>query len=263
LFPHGAGCIVDAELATAPGTGMSLDDVCDSAMRLRWQASTWLSPAGNSQLVELDDLAHQSLVRSLQKLTGRRRVANVESPHEGPISVATIISGTPSSPAFDAELQRRAQALTQWKQAWKRVTLLAELSRLLRPIEGEGEDDVIFVTDTGRFVWGPSLMEMPAVVPPTPPSQLADLHRSLMWMSLQVDSLGALTQELARGDRDEASPTLLSFQRQVALLMGRLYAGKGTIRLPSIKDQIQDHGYVETANVLRFIEQEPPLVATQ
>ncbi len=244
VYPHGVGCVMDLEFAR-PAPPTDLANFCNEAVSFVTTPQHW---SGSAPPATINDVATRTVRRLARTVFG----GPADHPLD-PYSVTTIVQGATDQPSVDAALKQAGLALAGWRADWASADVTSSPDVTAFGVGNYGA----FAAGTpgGWFVWAPSAFPVAAQPNAVSRSTLADLHRAMMWMGLQVDALGTFAVWLARDDIGDLPPTAQSLRRPVALALGRLAGGAGPVPGPLVTRQIANRGYAAAVTTLRKAEQ--------
>lgn len=236
VYPHGVGCLVD--LAFRSPAPLPFADFCDAAAAFRQVDHVF---AGQDVPVAgFDDIADNRLDRLSVAAFG-------SAPEVGRSgwTVCTIVDGVPQGDPPVADLRRASSALIYGVQDWR----TAPPEKVTGPVSAivGSHTARVFSGESGRWIHSPSLL--------VGGRGLADFHRAMMWMSLQVDALGTFAGYLAADDRGQLPPSAYGLRRPVGMALGRLRGGVGPVPAATVVRQLDDRGFSKNVTAIRRAEQ--------
>jgi hypothetical protein len=224
---------------------------------------------GAQQDLSLDNLAHSGLV-ALREFALGEAAPGGGVPVVEPFTVATVVNGSgvdrDVAPPNDVHLA--LHALTEWPAAYDwRTPPPSELSDLAESsidIRAGYDGDALYAQQRGRAVWFPKWFVSTQEKRRT---KLSCYHRNLVFLSLQVESLGALIRvtadQIQAGNEPARGSTHRSVAGQAAEILSKLYRGDrdSTYRSWSARTQIVQNGLMGPLDVVRDrILDEGPLI---
>ena len=238
VYPHGVGCLVDLSFRSpAP---VPLADFCDSTAGLR--AATHLFTGQNVPSGTFDDIADSRLNRTADAAFG-------SAPEIGPPgwAVCTIIAGAAGGSPAVTDLRRASSALISGLRDWR--TAVPDGVTGPVPVVVNSATAQMFSGNSGRWSHSPVLL--------AGGEGLADFHRAMMWMSLQVDALGIFARYLAADDTTDLPPSAYGLRRPVGMALGRLRGGAGPVPAATVTRQLEDRQFAADLAAIRRAEQLP------
>lgn len=273
FYPHGVAfvatviCQVKPVAPPAPTTLLTLFDAVDLAFKIKndvfdvtWAGgdglfSTVVWEAGGDEL-RLEELAVHALSAIRHAAFGA--AAGPAAPFIDPFTVCTVVRGrgVDHNKPIDSDVQRALEAVTSWSNSWRGDESLPSLEeRKINVLEKKPPlpGHVLYGSAKARVAWLPERFSRPDGA-----HKCASYHRSLTFVSLQVESLCGLceiTAELLRNNH-LVSYGLGACAHQAGGALGRLYGGGGekkeSYRSMSPRAQIEQNKFVADIDLVRM-----------
>ncbi len=255
-FPYGMAFVLTVTIENS-GT---LEQTVELGYRLRHDKEYSLTLSGQAAVdCKYDQLASKVLSYLRTIAFGPNMPAGQTS--EGPFTVFTVIQASGINPATtvtaDSDLHKDLDGATRWRPFHRQVAP-ADLADSSIDIMTSPASHVLYATKRGRAIWFPNYFSASQEK-----ATLSCYHRNVVLASMLADSqTGVLkiAQPLCK-----ANAALPSHMRECAKkATSRLtlaYLGKTTTyRSASIKEQIDDNGYLPVIDVCRnYFHMDPPL----
>ena len=267
FYPHGCGLVVTAEIRSS----LPLEDAVQKGFEVRHTGRFQVQweEEGPTQDLSLDNLAHFGLAALSEFALGDAAPAG-GMPVSQPFTVATVVNGLgvdrDATPPQGVHLA--LHALTEWPRDydWQNPpqNKLSNLATSSIDIRAGYPGDVLYAQPRGRAVWFPKWFVSTQQKRRT---KLSCYHRNLVFLSLQVESLGALihatADQIRAGNEPARGSTLRSVAGQAAEALSWMYRGdrENTYRSWSARAQIKQNGLLKHLDLVRDrILDEGPLV---
>jgi hypothetical protein len=257
FYPHGFGLVVTAKIRSA----LSLENAVEKGLEVRrtGRFQVQWEEGGPQEDQSLDNLAHAGLLALRKVALGDAAPAGgVQATR--PFTVATVVegSGVDRDTAPPAEVHRALHALSEWPTAydWRNPppAELPDLAESGLKIKAGYPGDVLYARPRGRAVWFPKWFLGTGGKRRT---KLSCYHRNVVFLSLQVESLGGLIRatsaQIQAGTGPASGSTHHSVVGQAAKGLTLLYRGdrESTYRSWSGRQQLDQNGFVPPLDVVR------------
>lgn len=255
FYPHGIALVVTAEFRS----NLTLEKAVEKAFEVRRTGRfqvRW-GEGKTTESLSLDNLANEGLT-ALHRFALGPEAAPRARPIKQPFTIATVASGTgveKKAPPPE-EVLRALHAMAKWPSYNWQDPPLSDLPSLdevdQKKIAERYAGDVLYVQTRGRAVWFPKhfLPRKGRRV------ALSCYHKNLVFLSLQVESLGDLVSKTAEQIQAEGPPSAGGTHhwcaKRAASNLSLLYGGgEKTYRSWSARRQIEQNDLVPAINVVR------------
>jgi len=251
-YPHGLALVATATLQDS----FTLEAAVEAAFAFRrrdtYEVSWDPQLRRAAERLTLPQAADACLAVLRHGVLGKELTPEVRSAE--PFSVVTVVRAKGVAPskavAAGGKVHRALEAMASWRAGWKAQALPPFGDATVPTLSGNAGSDVLYAHPRARVVWFQRLLGGRQV----DTRALGCYHRNLMFLSMQVESLGGLLRGTATGLTGAGAlpAAQLDCARRAAGILGRLSgATRDTYRSWSPSKQIDQNGLVEPVNAVR------------
>lgn len=239
VFPFGHTLVLTFSLEWRED-GASLEDAVATCFQVRRNGSfTVIDENGAESTMDLSALASRALSVIRLATTGDGALKGSISPQ--PFTISSIIRRTsplPPAPVVDGDATHLAlDGLSSFSVHYPLGAPTPLASALLNPAH-LGPAQLLYAAPRGRAIWFPARAAATS-------DFLGCYHRTLLFLSMQLESLGVAIGDFEQAPETRTASTLRSSAKNVCVHLGRLEGQLiGTFRSPSSPRQIKDAGWL-------------------
>lgn len=246
VFPFGHTLVLSFSLEWA-GDGVSLEDAVAACYQIRRHGTfTVVEENGAESSMDLNALASRALSVIRLATTGAGTLKGSISPQ--PFSITTILRRTSAEPpgaVGDGDAVHLAlDGLARFSVHYPHGKPLP-LDGALLNADNYGASQLLYAAPRGRTIWFPARAAAPG-------DFLGCYHRTLLFLSIQLESLGVAIGDLDQAAELKSASTLRMSAKNVCVHLGRLEGQVATsFRSASAPRQIKDAGWLGALDSVR------------